>query len=362
MSSKKQFKKYELGNICSIIKGKYPISKTKSGKYALVVTAKERKTANSFQIDSKAVCIPLVSSTGHGHASMNRIHYEDGKFALANIMVALIPDLKICDAKYLYYYLNAKKEEYFIPLMRGSANVTLAMRDIGKIELDLPSLDQQTKILTIFEKLNETKRKSENISEILSKVLPATFFKIFGDVFKQNLYKTKILSELTENLDTTRIPLNKDKRKQIQGDIPYYGASGVVDYLNDFIFDEQLLLISEDGENLHSRKKPIAYTISGKSWVNNHAHVLRIKNNVTIEYLQSYFNQKDLQSFFTGATRPKLNKTILMDFDIPIPPMNLQEKFSKLKNNLTQILINAEKSQELVKSLDDTLALKVFHN
>src|SRR5688500_6691371 len=99
-----QTKKYKISNICKMIeKGTFSAQKAELGDYPLVVTSEERKTADSFQFDAKSVCIPLVSSTGHGHKSIKRIHYQEGKFALATILVGLIPDEKICNAKYLYY-------------------------------------------------------------------------------------------------------------------------------------------------------------------------------------------------------------------------------------------------------------------
>ena len=95
----------------------------------------------------------------------------------------------------------------------------------------------------------------------------------------------------------------------MNGNIPYYGASGVIDYVNDYIFDEKLLCLGEDGENLRSRVKPLAFTIQGKSWVNNHAHVLR-PNNLTIhEYLECYLNQISVIQHLDFSAQPKLNQT-----------------------------------------------------
>ena len=92
-------------------------------------------------------------------------------------------------------------------------------------------------------------------------------------------WETKPLSDVCENLDSKRKPITKSKR--VAGSISYYGASGVVDHVKDFLFDEDLLLISEDGANLLARTYPIAFSASGKTWVNNHAHVLRFKNFTT---------------------------------------------------------------------------------
>lgn len=104
------WRKVKLGEICSITKGQTGITKAIPGKYPLVALSEERKSHNEYQFDAEAVIIPLVSSTGHGHASLKRIHFQSGKFALGTILCALIPkqSSEVC-AEYLYHYLEQKK-------------------------------------------------------------------------------------------------------------------------------------------------------------------------------------------------------------------------------------------------------------
>src|SRR5947209_16810016 len=130
------YKTYRLGEICSMVKGTYPTMNTESGEYPLVVTAEYRRSASTYQLEGPAVCVPLISSTGHGDAALHRVHYQEGKFALANLLVALIPnDLNLCDARYLYHLLMAKKDEYFVPLMSGTAKVSLTIQVIAYVEI-----------------------------------------------------------------------------------------------------------------------------------------------------------------------------------------------------------------------------------
>src|SRR2546426_12563376 len=120
---------YRIGDICSLVRGSFPTLKTEPGEYPLVVTAAFRRSASTYQLEGCAVCIPLISSTGHGDAALHRVHYQEAKFALANLLVALIPyDLNFCDPKYLYHLFMAKKDEYFVPLMSGTANVSLKIQ------------------------------------------------------------------------------------------------------------------------------------------------------------------------------------------------------------------------------------------
>jgi type I restriction enzyme S subunit len=138
---------FRIQDLCDIVRGRFPTLKTEPGQYPMVVTAAQRRSAGSFQLDGPAVCIPLISSTGHGHASMHRIHYQEGQFALANLLVALVPkDRHSCDARFLYHLLNAKKDQLFVPLMSGTANVSLKEGDIANVEVQLPSFKEQQSI------------------------------------------------------------------------------------------------------------------------------------------------------------------------------------------------------------------------
>src|SRR5690606_33911524 len=120
-----------------------------------------------------------------------------------------------------------------------------------------------------------------------------------------------------------RVPITKSKRKS--GDIPYYGASGIVDYVSDYLFDEDLLCISEDGANLIARTYPIAFSISGKTWVNNHAHVLRFPNIITQKFVEAYINSIKIDDYVSGMAQPKLNQAMLNKIPIPFPPLEEQQ-------------------------------------
>ena len=111
--------------------------------------------------------------------------------------------------------------------------------------------------------------------------------------------------------------MSKGQRKS--GPYPYYGASGVVDYVDDYIFDEDILLISEDGANLLARSTPIAFSVSGRSWVNNHAHVLRFRSLETQKFVECYLNSVSIREYVTGSAQPKLNQKALSGIQIPLP-------------------------------------------
>lgn len=146
----------KLKELCHIEKGTTGIMKAIPGKYPMVGIAEERRTHTSYQFDTAAVLIPLVSSTGHGHASLKRIHYQAGKFALGSILCALIPkDPAQLDPLFLYHYLDVYKEQLFVPLMKGMANVSLSMTSIGSVEVPVPTKAQQNEWVKKFEWVNE---------------------------------------------------------------------------------------------------------------------------------------------------------------------------------------------------------------
>ncbi|MFD1090833.1 restriction endonuclease subunit S [Providencia vermicola] len=142
--------------------------------------------------------------------------------------------------------------------------------------------------------------------------------------FEEGEVEWRTLGELAENLDSKRKPITSGLRES--GEIPYYGASGIVDYVKDYIFDDDYLLVSEDGANLLARNTPIAFSISGKTWVNNHAHVLKFETYAERKYVEYYLNSIDLTPYISGAAQPKLNKKNLESIKIPNPAPKEKER------------------------------------
>ncbi|KOY51695.1 restriction endonuclease subunit S [Polaribacter dokdonensis] len=134
------------------------------------------------------------------------------------------------------------------------------------------------------------------------------------------------LGELIDIYNHKRIPLSTKTRSKRKGDYPYYGASNIVDYIDDYIFDGEFLLISEDGENLNTRNTPIAFIAKGKFWVNNHAHITKGKSEHLTKYLELYFKKLNVSGFITGAVQPKLSKGNLVDIPILISKSTKEQK------------------------------------
>ena len=158
------------------------------------------------------------------------------------------------------------------------------------------------------------------------------------------------LGDITRSLNAKRVPVSSLERQKRQGSYRYYGASGVVDYIDDFIFDGTYLLISEDGENLRTRNTPIAFKVSGKYWVNNHAHILEETEPGIIDFLEHAFRHLDISAYITGAVQPKLNKRSLEQIELRVPDLEERYKINNLLGSLDdKIELNWRMNETLEK-------------
>jgi type I restriction enzyme S subunit len=190
---------------------------------------------------------------------------------------------------------------------------------LKELYVAIPPFPEQKRIVAILGEafasidasIANTEKNLANARELFESYL--------NSVFNQPVMKeaTQKLPEVCENLDRKRIPITKSRR--MPGDIPYYGATGVVDHVKDYIFDEDLLLVSEDGANLLARTYPIAFSISGKAWVNNHAHVMRFSSSESQRFVEYYLNSITLEPYVSGMAQPKLNQKALNSITIPVP-------------------------------------------
>jgi len=156
------------------------------------------------------------------------------------------------------------------------------------------------------------------------------------------------LGNAVKFLDGKRKPLKESDRANMPGQYPYYGASGIIDYVNDYIFDEALILLGEDGANIVNRSTPLAFKVSGKIWVNNHAHVLKPSEIFEIGYLVEFLESIKYDKYNTGTAQPKLNKDICTRIPLPLPPLPEQQKIATILTTWDEAI---EKTQKLIDQL-----------
>ena len=164
-------------------------------------------------------------------------------------------------------------------------------------------------------------------------------------------WKKVKLGEITDSLNFQRIPLSSLERKKRRGNYRYYGASGVVDYIDDYIFHGKYLLISEDGENLRTRKIPIAFMAEGKYWVNNHAHILNEKKDGILDYLESYFRYLDISPYITGAVQPNLNKASLERIDVLLPSKKDRFRINKISGSMKSKIELNQRANKILENI-----------
>jgi type I restriction enzyme S subunit len=229
---------------------------------------------------------------------------------------------------------------------KGAKVIDVSAKDMAKIKIPIPcpespkkSLEIQAEIVRILDAFAAL--TAALTAELNSRKQQYNYYRDELLSFEEGEVEWKPLGYLAENLDNKRKPITSGLREL--GDIPYYGASGIVDYVKDYIFDGDLLLVSEDGANLVARNTPIAFSISGKSWVNNHAHVLKFQTYAERRYVEYYLNSIDLTPYISGAAQPKLNKKNLEDISIPNPSpeekkriVAILDKFDALTNSINK--------------------------
>lgn len=154
------------------------------------------------------------------------------------------------------------------------------------------------------------------------------------------------LGAVTVNFDSTRVPVRESERRP--GPYPYFGASGIIDHVDNYLFDGTYLLVAEDGENLRSRNTPIAFLATGKFWVNNHAHVLQAGRGALTEYLAYALGQADIDGYLTGSAQPKLTRQNLDRIPVIVPPLDDQRA-------IVRILGSLEAKIELDRQMNHTL-------
>jgi type I restriction enzyme, S subunit len=279
--------------------------------------------------------------------------YPDVAFNDHLIRVKLAPNV---DSQFLQYVFRwdvmRARLLSFIPLAQGG-QLTVNQTALSNVEIPIPPLEEQRKIADILSTWDEAIEKLEKLIAAKQKRKRALMqglltgkkrFKEFGLE-----WETVVLVDLVDFLDSQRIPMKQLDRANMQGQYPYCGASGIIDYVNDYIFDDDLILLAEDGANIIDRSSPIVYRMTGKFWVNNHAHVLKPKKNVAIGYLLNFLESLNYETYNTGTAQPKLNRQVSEQIPINIPSYAEQQKIASVLSAADAEIETLQKQLDLYK-------------
>lgn len=232
----------------------------------------------------------------------------------------------------------------------------LQLAVMGKLVPQNPN-DEPASVL--LEKIAEEKERLIKDKRIRDNKSPAKNNEANLDCELPLGWKISCFGDITFNRDPERVPLSVDVRRNRKGSYDYYGASGVIDQIDDFLFDKPLLLIGEDGANLVNRSTPIAFIARGKYWVNNHAHVIDGINETLLLYLSIYINSISLKPYITGTAQPKMNQAKMNSILIMLPPIAEQQrivaKVDELMTICDQLKERLQQSQETQVQLTDAL-------
>ncbi len=269
--------------------------------------------------------------------------YYDKPFSHKNEMWSYHSKKDQVSIKYIYHFLKLN-ESHFQKIASKMQMPQIATPDTDRFPVPIPcpenpekSLEIQSEIARILDAF--TTLTAELTAELSARLKQYSYYRdrLFG--FEEAEVEWRALGELADNLDSKRKPITSSLREA--GDIPYYGASGIVDYVKDYIFDGDFLLVSEDGANLLARNTPIAFSISGKSWVNNHAHVLKFETYTERRYVEYYLNSIDLKPYISGVAQPKLNKKNLESIRVPNPPPEEKRRIVKILDKFDELVGSA---------------------
>ncbi|MDD5165438.1 MAG: restriction endonuclease subunit S [Candidatus Pacebacteria bacterium] len=343
----------KIGEILKLEYGK-PLPKEKrslEGKHPVYGANGEKDRSNDFYFDKPSIIVGRKGSAGE-------LTLVKEKFWPLDVTYFVTFDDKKYDLTFLYHLLETLELTKLAKGVKPGIN----RNEVYAIEVNVPPLPEQERIIKIldeaFEKLEKAKQNAENnLSN--SKELFESYTK---NVFKKTKFNQENLNNISQNLDNKRIPITK--RVRSSGEYPYYGASGIVDYVGEYIFDENLLLVSEDGANLLARTYPIAFSISGKTWVNNHAHVLKFKEIDTQKFVEYYLNSIKLDDFVSGMAQPKLNQKMLNSILIPYPSLKKQKAIVKKLDQLSEQTKKLEsiyqKKLSTIEELKKSILRKAF--
>lgn len=280
--------------------------------------------------DKPSVLIPRKGS-------LDKLYFVDTPFWNVDTIFYTEINTELVEPRYLYHYL---KQAHLEKLNKAGGVPSLTQAVLNNLTIPLPPLPIQQEIVRILDTFTNLTAELTNKlnAELTARRKQYEYYRDELLTFGEDVdYKT--LPEISVNCDRQRKPVTKGKRNS--GSYPYYGASGIVDYVSDYIFEGDYLLISEDGANLLARSTPIAFSISGKNWVNNHAHVLKFETDVMRKYVEIYLNSIGLERYISGGAQPKLNQDNLNKIPIPVPEnhriqtiVDILTKFDKLCNDL----------------------------
>lgn len=305
----------------------------------------------------------LLSSVGTiGETAV--IKLENPNYEFQRSVAIFKPNLNFITSEFLYYSLNSRKD-ILQHSAEGAVQQCLFITPLKDFPISLPPIDVQKKIAGVLgaldDKIELNNRINNNLEQQAQSLFKSWFvdFEPFGGKMPDD-WKVGKVDDIIELFDSQRIPLSGNQRENMQKLYPYYGATSIMDYVDNYIFDGKYLLLGEDGTVVDNEGFPILQYVWGKFWVNNHTHVLQGKNGFNVESLYLFFKKTNIKSIVTGAVQPKVNQANLRAIPAIIPNLECMNKFNKIINPLFAMLRNNKEENTRLAQLRDTLLPKLM--
>ena len=263
----------------------------------------------------------------------------------------LIPNAEV-DPSFLFH-VGRTLEREMTRRASGTTFLEISGREFGRIVVRLPQLEEQRWIAEILDTINDTIQATERVivklrevqEGLLQRLLPEG--RLVHETADRKLpegWNFRTLDEIAINHDGRRTPIRAEDRLERRGPYPYYGASGVIDHIDDYLYDGTYVLLGEDGENVLSRSTPLAFVVTGRYWVNNHAHVFEARTGVDSRFLALVLERTDYAGIASGSAQPKITQSGLRQMRFPMPGYQVQTKLC-----------------ERMQSVEDSVAGEIRH-
>lgn len=316
--------KAALGELTNITKGSSPTLKTVPGQYPLIVTGPKPLSSDAFQFDGEAVCVPLVSSTGHGHASLKRVHYAAGRFAVANILAACeVRDPQLLSTRYLFHFLQHRKDDLIVSRMKGTANVSLSIGRLAEVPVTFPPLDEQKRIVDLIAAMDDAIQAAVAEAE--------SAFQALEEIRDQLIWGKDVprapLSDLCA-ISGSLVALSSPAARAL----PHIGTERIVSKTGDL---EGVVSAAEDavtsakfvhsaGDVIYAKIRPNLRKVAIPDWdglASADAYPLRPLNGGDASFLRHLLISRPFTRLAvekSGRTKmPKINKSELMSIEVP---------------------------------------------
>lgn len=257
------------------------------------------------------------------------------------------------DARFIYYYMTTPKFQNELDgRATGTTVMGLRQPELMKCVVCCPDIQEQKVIATILSSIDAKIIANEKVNENLYDQMLA----IFNNARDTASWNRRKLSDVLTFFDNLRKPLSSIQRGKMEHIYPYYGATSIVDYVEDYLFEGTYILVSEDGANVVDLAgHPLTQYTHGKFWVNNHAHIVKGTNGYSEALVYALLGTLNMQSIVTGAAQPKINQANLRNFEAVLPESNEAQELSNILNPMLQQMIFNDQESAMLSALRDTL-------